>query len=70
MAFQLLQNMASGHVKVKKGTSHVFYMATPRHASESVEHYPINRVGDTTVEITELRTVFHEHYSLPGIISD
>ncbi len=26
MAFQLLQNMASGHVKVKKGTDRVFYM--------------------------------------------
>ncbi len=36
MAFQLLQNMASGHVKVKKGTGHVFYMATPSHATESV----------------------------------
>ena len=36
MAFQLLQNMASGHVKVKKGTGLVFYMATPSHATESV----------------------------------
>ncbi len=36
MAFQLLQNMTSGHVKVKKGTGHVFYMATPSHATESV----------------------------------
>ncbi len=36
MAVQLLQNMASGHVKVKKGTGHVFYMATPSHATESV----------------------------------
>ncbi len=35
MAFQLLQNMASGHVKVKKGTGHVFYIATPSHATES-----------------------------------
>ena len=33
MAFQLLQNMASGHIKVKK--SDVFYMATPGHATES-----------------------------------
>ena len=36
MAFQLLQNIVSGHVKVKKGTGHVFYMATPSHATESV----------------------------------
>ena len=36
MAFQLLQNMASDHVKVKKGTGHQFYMATPSHAIESV----------------------------------
>ncbi len=26
MACQLLQNMASGHIKVKKGTGHVFYI--------------------------------------------
>ena len=36
MACQLLQNMASGHIKVKKGTGYVFYMATPSHATESV----------------------------------
>ncbi len=36
MAFKLLQNQASGHVKVKKGTRHVFYMATPSHTNESV----------------------------------
>ncbi len=36
MACQLLQNMTIGHIKVKKGTGHVFYMATPSHASESV----------------------------------
>ena len=36
MAFQLLQNQASGHIKVKKGTGHVFYMATPSHTNESV----------------------------------
>ncbi len=40
MAFQLLQSMASGHVKVKKGTGHVFYMATPSHATGSV-HVPV-----------------------------
>ena len=34
--FQPLQNMVSGHVKVRKGTGHVFYMFTPSHASESV----------------------------------
>ena len=38
MAFQLLQNMASGNVKVKKGTGHVFYMTTPSHATESVRN--------------------------------
>ncbi len=36
MACQLLQNMASGHIKVKKGTGHVFYMATASNAIESV----------------------------------
>ncbi len=29
--------MTSGHIKVKKGTGHVFYMATPSNATESVE---------------------------------
>ncbi len=43
MAFQLLQNMASGHVTVKKGTGHVFYMATPSHATESV-YPPVSEV--------------------------
>ncbi len=36
---ELLQNMASGHIKVKKGLAmygHVFYMATPSHATESI----------------------------------
>ena len=33
MVFQLLQNMACGHIK---GTGHVFYMATPSHATESL----------------------------------
>ena len=33
MAFQLLQNMASGRVNVKKETGHVFYMVTPSHAT-------------------------------------
>ncbi len=32
----LLQNQASGRIKVKKGTGHVFYMATPSHTNESV----------------------------------
>ncbi len=39
MAFQLLQNQASGHIEVKKGTGHVFYMATPvtpSHTNDSV----------------------------------
>ena len=35
MEIQLLQNMASGHLKVKKVTGHVLYMATPSHAIES-----------------------------------
>ena len=30
--------MASGHIKVKKGTGHDFYMATLSHATESVEN--------------------------------
>ncbi len=39
--------MASGHVKVKKGTGHVKYMATPSHNNESVardfsKHIPPN----------------------------
>ncbi len=34
-AFQLLQNQASGHIKVNKGTGHVLYMATPSHTNES-----------------------------------
>ena len=34
-----LQNMSSSHIKVKKATVHVFYMATPGHSSESVELY-------------------------------
>ncbi len=38
MAFQLLQNQASGHIKVKKGTGHVFYMAIPSHTNESVQY--------------------------------
>ncbi len=42
MAFRLLQNMASGHVKVKKGTGHVLYMATLSHATESVVLFYIN----------------------------
>ena len=30
--------MRSGHIKVKKGTHHLFYMAIPRHTTvESVE---------------------------------
>ncbi len=40
LAFQLLQNMASIHIQVRKGTCHVFYMVTPSHATESVL-YPI-----------------------------
>ena len=36
MAFQLFQNIASGHIKVKKRTGHVFYVPTPSHATESV----------------------------------
>ncbi len=36
MAFQLLKNQASRHIKAKKGTGHVFYMAIPSHTNESV----------------------------------
>ena len=28
--------MRSGHIKVKKGTHHLFYLAIPHHTSESV----------------------------------
>ncbi len=28
--------MRSGHIKVKKGTRHLFYMAIPPHTTESV----------------------------------
>ena len=38
MACHLLQNMTRVHMKVKKGTGHVFYMATPSHATESVSY--------------------------------
>ena len=31
-----VRKMTSGHIKVKKGTGHVFYMVTPSHATESV----------------------------------
>ncbi len=34
---EVLQNMASGHIKVKKGSGYVFYMGTPSHATESVQ---------------------------------
>ena len=39
MANQLVhvvQSQASCHIKVKKGIGHVFFMATPSHAIESV----------------------------------
>ncbi len=42
MEFQLLQNQASGHIKVKKGTGYVFYMATPSHTNESVVYHAIS----------------------------
>ena len=43
MTFQLLQNMASGHIKVKKirkWTDHVFYMVTPSHTTACIESVP------------------------------
>ena len=40
MTFQLLQNKASGHIKVKKVTGHVLYLAIPSHATESVPYGP------------------------------
>ena len=37
---QLFQQIvASSHIKVKKGTCRVFYMASPIHAPESAEKY-------------------------------
>ncbi len=32
----IIKNKTSGHIKVKKGTGHVFYMATSGCATESV----------------------------------
>ncbi len=34
--------MGNGHIKVKKGTHHLFYMAIPRHTIESVGYTPNN----------------------------
>ncbi len=53
MAFQLLQNQTSGHIKVKKGTGHVFYMATPSPTNESA-------ISSTEVRLyaTELTLLF------------
>ena len=31
----IVQNMTSGHIKVKKGTGYVFYIYTPSHSTES-----------------------------------
>ncbi len=42
MAFQLLQNSASDHVKVKRGTGHVIYVATPSHSTESAGKMYLN----------------------------
>ncbi len=39
MATHLLQNMPSGHIKVRKGSGHVFYMSTPCHTIESVPNW-------------------------------
>ena len=47
MAFQLLQRISSGHVNVKKGTGHVFYMATPSHATESVCFFLLRKKKQT-----------------------
>ncbi len=41
MATHLLQNMSNGHIKVKKGTGHVFYMSTPHRTTESVQEPPV-----------------------------
>ncbi len=37
MTCQLFKNMPSGHIKVRKGSGHVFNMATPCHTTESVD---------------------------------
>ncbi len=56
MAFQLLQNMASGHVKVKKGTGLVFYMATPSHANERV--VLLELLHETLISVNCVKLVF------------
>ncbi len=33
--------MSNGHIKVKKGTGHVFYMSTPHRTTESVQEPPV-----------------------------
>ena len=44
MANQLLYKMSCVHIKVKKGTHHLFYMAIPCHSVESVVGYIYCRV--------------------------
>ncbi len=57
MAFQLLQNMASGHIKVKKGTGYVFYMATPSNSTESV--WPLGPQFTHTHYLMHIPYTFH-----------
>ncbi len=59
MAFQLLQNMASGHVKVQKGTGQVFYMATPSHTTESASY--IDSKQGTQLH-SSLKETIHRQY--------
>ena len=49
---QLLQNMTSDHIKVKKVTGHAFYMATPSNATESVP-IKVIRISDSKGSITQ-----------------
>ncbi len=59
MAFQLLQNMGSGHIKVKKGTGYVFYMATPSHATVVV--CVVRIFSDTVNEMLTKKSTDHDH---------
>ena len=64
MACQLLQNMTSGHIKVQKGTGHVFYMATPSHATESVLRASTMTCHDA---VNLLQRGYMYHFGLPYV---
>ncbi len=51
MSTHLLQNMPSGHIKVKKESGHVFYMSTPCHTIESVVMLVVNEPQHTHLKL-------------------